>query len=64
VAGAEDALGAGVMMEKFAAGRGLVVSEFLDLNRTRKVVVLVSLMFAKFAPEPGIGHWRTSQSGH
>jgi hypothetical protein len=40
------------MIEKFAAVRGLVPSEFLDLNHTSKHMILVSLMISKFAPEP------------
>jgi hypothetical protein len=53
-----------VMIEKFAGVRGLVLSEFLDLNHTSKPMSLVSLMIAKFAPEPSLKHRRTSQSGH
>ncbi len=53
-----------VMIEKFAVVRGLVLSEFLDLNHTSKPMSLVSLMIAKFAPEPSLKHRRTSQSGH
>src|SRR5262245_27891305 len=53
-----------VMIEKFAAVRGLVRSEFLDLNHTSKPMILVSLMIAKFAPKPSVEHRRTSKSGH
>jgi hypothetical protein len=52
------------MIEKFATIRGLVESEFLDLNHTSKSMILVSLMIPKFARDPGIEHWRTSESGH
>ena len=41
------------MIEKFAAVRGLVGSEFLDLNHTSESVILVSLMISKFAREAG-----------
>src|SRR5262245_31811866 len=53
-----------VMIEKFAGARGLVRSEFLDLNHTSKPMILVSLVIPKFAPEPGVEHRRTSKSGH
>jgi hypothetical protein len=55
---------ASVMIEKFAGVRGLVLSEFLDLNHTRKSMILVSLMIPKFAPEPSAEHGRISESGH
>jgi hypothetical protein len=55
---------ASVMIEKFAGVRGLVLSEFLDLNHTSKLKILVSLMIPKFAPEPGTEQRRTSESGH
>jgi hypothetical protein len=40
------------MIEKFAVIGGEVPSEFLDLNHTRKSMLLVSLMIPKFAPSP------------
>jgi hypothetical protein len=52
------------MIEKFATVRGLVLSEFLDLNHTSKPMILVSLMIAKFARDASCEEWRTSQSGH
>jgi hypothetical protein len=52
------------MIEKFASVRGVVRSEFLDLNHTGKSMILVSLMIPKFAPEPSSEHRRTSESGH
>jgi len=52
------------MIEKFAEGRGMGWSEFLDLNHTSKSMILASLMIAKFAREAGGEVWRTSQSGH
>jgi len=52
------------MIEKFAGIRGLVGSEFLDLNHTNKSMILVSLMIPKFAPEPRGANRRTSESGH
>jgi hypothetical protein len=52
------------MIEKFAIARGMVQSEFLDLNHTSKVIDLVSLMIPKFAPDPSIERRRTSESGH
>ena len=54
---------AGVMIEKFAGVRGLVRSEFLDLNHTSKVLILVSLMIPKFARDTSGEAWRTSESG-
>jgi hypothetical protein len=41
------------MIEKFAGVCGLAESELLDLDRTRKPVILVSLMIAKFARDAG-----------
>ncbi len=38
------------MIEKFAITLGTVASEFLDLNRTSKSMLLVSLTMPKFAP--------------
>ena len=55
---------ASVMIEKFARVRGMVRSEFLDLNHTSKSMILVSLMIAKFARDAGGRVRRTSQSGH
>jgi hypothetical protein len=52
------------MMEKFAIVRGMVTSEFLDLNHTSKFTILVSLMIPKFALGPGGELWRTLESGH
>jgi hypothetical protein len=52
------------MIEKFAGGRGLVRSEFLDLNHTSNSMNLVSLMIAKFARDASGKVRRTSQSGH
>ena len=52
------------MIEKFAGVRGMILSEFLDLNHTSKSIILVSLMIPKFAPEPSVKHRRTSKSGH
>ena len=52
------------MIEKFADLSGKVLSEFLDLNYTSKSMILVSLMIPKFAPEPSLELWRTSESGH
>jgi hypothetical protein len=57
-------LNASVMIEKFAIVRGLVLSEFLDLNHTRKPMILVSLMIPKVAPEASLEQRRTSESGH
>ena len=53
------------MIEKFAGVRGLVLSEFLDLNHTSKSMILVFLMIPKFAPEPAantgeLRNWDTS----
>ena len=50
------------MIEKFAGVPGLVRSEFLDLNHASKPLIPVSLMIPKFAPEPSLKHWRTSES--
>jgi hypothetical protein len=52
------------MIEKFAGVRGSVLSEFLDLNHTNNLMILVSLMIPKFAPEPSTEHRRTSEAGH
>jgi 3-hydroxybutyrate dehydrogenase len=52
------------MIEKFACAGDKAVSEFLDLNHTGNSMILVSLLIAKFAPEPNIEYRRTSQSGH
>jgi len=52
------------MIEKFARTRGKASSEFLDLNRTSKITILVSLMIQKFARDISIEVWRTSESGH
>jgi hypothetical protein len=52
------------MIEKFAGIRGLGLSEFIDLYRTSKFMIRVSLVIAKFAHAPGAKHRRTSQSGH
>jgi hypothetical protein len=55
---------ASAMIEKFAIILGKVASEFLDLNRTSKSMLLVSLMMPNFAPGPSSEFWRTSASGH
>ncbi len=52
------------MIEKFAIIKGTGSSEFLDLNHTSKAVILVSLMIPKFARDPSIELWRTSELGH
>ena len=52
------------MIEKFANPGCMLQSEFLDLNHTSKTMILVSLMIPKFAPDPSIEAWRTSESGH
>jgi hypothetical protein len=52
------------MIEKFAVVRGLVLSEFLDLNHTSKATILVSLMIPKFARDTSGDVRRTSESGH
>ena len=52
------------MIEKFAGARGLVRSEFIDLNHTSKALILVSLMIQKFARDAGGEVGRTSESGH
>ena len=40
------------MIEKFASLYGAPVSEFLDLNHTSKIMILVSLLIPKFALRP------------
>ena len=52
------------MIEKFAILGGTVPSEFLDLNHTSKIMILVSLQIPKFARTANIEGWRTSASGH
>ena len=47
------------MIEKFASSRGKVRREFLDLNHTSKVMILVSLLIPKFARDASI-----EESGH
>ena len=39
------------MIEKFAITSGMGTSEFLDLNRTSKAMILVPLIIPKFAPK-------------
>ena len=52
------------MIEKFAIILGRVASKFLDLNRTSKLMLLVSLVMPKFALGPSSEFRRTSASGH
>ena len=52
------------MIEKFAGTFGSAQSEFLDLNHTSKIKILVSLLIQKFASGPSIEIRRTSESGH
>jgi hypothetical protein len=52
------------MIEQFANPRGTVASELLDLNRTSKIMLSVSLLISKFAPDTSSQVWRTSKSGH
>ena len=52
------------MIEKFAILGGTVPSEFLDLNHTSKIMILVSLLIPKFARGASIEVKRTSESGH
>jgi hypothetical protein len=40
------------MIEKFAGVRGQGLSEFIDLNHTRKPMILVFLLIPKFARTP------------
>jgi FdhD protein len=55
---------ASAMIEKLATSRGTVSSEFLDLNRTSRFKILVSLLIPKFARGASIKVWRTSGWGH
>jgi hypothetical protein len=52
------------MIEKFATSCGKVQSEFLDLNRTSKSMLLVLLAIPKFAPEFKGELRRTSELEH
>jgi len=52
------------MIEKFAKACGPGSSEFLDLDRTGKSMILVSLLIPKFARDTSIEVKRTSESGH
>ena len=52
------------MIDKFARVRGMVRSEFLDLNHTDEPMILVSLMIPKFARDTSSEVRRTSGSGH
>ena len=56
--------GSSVMIEKFVRSRGTVLNEFLDLNQTRKHMILVPLLIPKFARDICIEVWRTSELGH
>jgi len=47
------------MIEKFAISGGAIPSEFLDLNRTSKIMILVSLLIPKFARDASIEVGRT-----
>jgi hypothetical protein len=50
-----------VMIEKFAKSRRPERSEFLDLNHTRKIMILVSLLIPKLARDASIEVGRTSE---
>jgi hypothetical protein len=52
------------MIEQFASSRGTVSSELLDLNHTSKIVISVSLLIPKFAPNTSSEVGQTSESGH
>jgi hypothetical protein len=52
------------MIEKFAGVGGLGLSEFLDLNHTTKLMILVSFIIPKFARDADAEVWRTSEWGH
>ena len=52
------------MIAKFAIIIGNVASEYRDLNRTSKSMLLVPLKMPKFALGPSRELWRTSSSGH
>jgi hypothetical protein len=55
---------ASAMIEKFAIILGTVASTFLDLNRTSKFMLIVSLVMPKFALGSSSELRRTSASGH
>ena len=57
-------LATSVMIGKFAAIRGSVMSEFPDLKHTSKLMILVSLTIPKFARSARGKVWRTSELGH
>jgi hypothetical protein len=52
------------MAEKFATVRGEVSSGFLDLDRIRNALLLVSPVIPQFAPGASREIWRTAESGH
>ncbi len=52
------------MIEKFVTSRGTASSEFLDLNHTSEIMLLVSLLIPKFARDASIEVGRTSELGH
>jgi hypothetical protein len=52
------------MIDKFAPTGSTASSEFLDLNCTSKLMILVSLLIPGFAIEVAAGGVRTSESGH
>lgn len=53
-----------VMIQKFAIVRSNAGSELLNLNHTSNSLILVSLLFPKFARELAAGWMRTSETGH
>jgi hypothetical protein len=55
---------ASAMIAKFAIIICKVASEFRDLNRTRKSMLLVSLVMPKFALGSSRELWRTPASGY
>ncbi len=52
------------MIEKFATSIRTVWREFLDLNHTSKIAMLVALLMPKFARDASIEVGRTSEAGH
>ena len=53
-----------VMIQKFAIVRSNAGSELLNLNHISSSLILVSLLFPKFARERAAGWMRTSESSH
>jgi hypothetical protein len=52
------------MIEKFARSGGTLSSEFLCLDHTGKIMILMSRLIPKFSRDTDIELWRTSEAGY